>query len=48
MPNLLGPEVRIVAPKAMAITAIVVAMVGVMGRPIIKPMTWMPMSSRDI
>ena len=38
-----GPEV-----KAVVIRAMVVVMVVVMGRPVIKPMPWMPMSSRGI
>ena len=32
----------------MVIRAMVVVMVVVMGRPVIKPMPWMPMSSRGI
>ena len=43
-----GPEVRVVVTKAVAIRVIVMVMVMVMGRPMIKPMPWMPMSSRGI
>ena len=45
---ILGPKVRVVVTKAMAIRAVVVVMVMVMGRPMVKPMLWMPMSSRGI
>ena len=38
-----GPEV-----KAVVIRAMVVVMAVVIGRPVIKPMPWMPMSSRGI
>ena len=43
-----GPKLRIVVTKAMAIKAVVVVMVVVMGRPIVEPMPWMPISSRGI
>ena len=35
-----GPEVMVMATKAMAIKAIVMAMVGVMGKPWVGPMPW--------
>ena len=38
MPRIAGPKVRVVATKAMAIKALVVAMVGFMGRPTVGPM----------
>ena len=41
-----GPEVRVITTKAMAIRAMVVVMVMVMGRPMVEPMPWMPISSR--
>ena len=43
-----GLKVRVMATKAIAITAVVVVIVMVMGRPVVKPMPWMPMSSRGI
>ena len=43
-----GPKVRVMATKAMAIRAMVMVMVVVMGRPMVEPMLWMPMSSRGI
>ena len=43
-----GHEVRVVATKAMAIRDIVIVMVMVMGRPMVEPMPWIPMSSRGI
>ena len=43
-----GPEVRDMATKAMAIRAMVMVMVMVMGRPLVEPMPWMPMSSRGV
>ena len=48
MHKMLGPEVRVVVTKAVAIRAMVVVMVMVVGRPVVKPMLWMPMSSRGI
>ena len=36
------------ATKAMAIRAIIVAMIRLMGRFVLGPMPWMPMSSRGI
>ena len=41
-----GPKVRIMATKSVDIRAIV--MVVVMGRPVVRHMSWMPMSSRFI
>ena len=43
-----GSEVRVMATKAVAIRAMVVVMVVVVGRPMAEPISWMPMSSRDI
>ena len=43
-----GPEVRAMVTKAVAIRAVVMVMVVVMGRLLVKPMPWMPMSSRSI
>ena len=43
-----GPEVRVVAKKAVAIRAMVMVIVMVMGRPIVGPIPWIPMSSRGI
>ena len=40
-----GHEVRVVATKAMAIRDMVIVMVMVMGRPMVEPMPWIPMSS---
>ena len=48
MPKMLGPRVKVVATKAMAIKAVVEVMVMVMGRPMVGPMPWMPVSSRGI
>ena len=36
------------ATKAMVIRAMVLVMVMVVGRPMVKPMPWMPMSRRGI
>ena len=46
MPILLVPKVRLMATKAnyVAFKAVVMAMVRVMGRPMVKPMLWMVMS----
>ena len=48
MHKILGPKVRVVATKAVAIMAMVLVMVIVMGRPIARPMLWMLISSRYI
>ena len=48
MHKMLGPEVRVIATKAVAIRVVVVVMVMVMGRLVVEPMPWMPMSSRNI
>ena len=48
MPKMLEPRIRVVAAKAVAIKAMVVAIIGVIGRPLVDPMLWMPMSSRGI
>ena len=43
-----GPKVRVVANKAVAIRVLVVIIVMVMGRPVVRPTPWIPMSSRSI
>ena len=43
-----GSKVRVMANMAMAISAIVVVIVMVMGRPVAGPMLWMPMGGRGI
>ena len=48
VPKVLGPKVRAVATKAMAIQAMVLVIVIDMGRPVVRPMPWMPMGSRGI
>ena len=48
MHKMLGNEVRVVATKAVAIRSMVVFMVIIMGRLMVEPMPWMPMSSRGI
>ena len=48
MPKMLGLEARVLVTKAMAIRAVVMVMVLVIGNPVIGPMPWMPMSSRGI
>ena len=48
MHKMLGPKVRVVVTKAMAIRAMVMGIVMVMGRPVVEPMPRMPMSSRGI
>ena len=48
MHKMSGRKVRIMTTKAMAIRAAVVVIVMVMGRPMVGPMPWMPISSRDI
>ena len=37
-----GPEVRVMVTKAMAIRAIVMVMIGIVGRPMVKPMHGCP------
>ena len=44
MLKMLRPKVRVIAIKAIAIRAVVM----VMGRPVVRPIPWMPMSSRGI
>ena len=41
-------KVRVMVTKAMAIRAVIVVLVIIMGRPIVEPMLWIPMSSRGI
>ena len=48
MPKMPGPKVRVVATKDMAIMSIVVTMVMVVVRPVVRPMPYMPMSSKGI
>ena len=43
-----GLEVRVMATKAMAIRAVVIVLVMVMGRPVVELIPWIPMSSRGI
>ena len=45
---MLVPKVRVVVTKAAAIKTVVIAMVGVMGRAKVRPIPWMPVSSRCI
>ena len=45
MHKILEPKVRIVTTKAMVIKVMVVAMVGVMSRPVVGPMPWISMSN---
>ena len=47
-PKMPEPEVSVVATKAVAIKTMVIAMVGVMGKPVVRPMPWMPMIRRGI
>ena len=42
MPKTVGTKLRVMASKAMAIKAVVVAIVRVMGRHAVGPMPWMP------
>ena len=50
MYKMLGPKIRVVVTKAVAIRAMVMVMVVVMvvvvGRPVVEPMLWMLISSR--
>ena len=48
IPKMPGPKVRIVDTKAIDIKAVVVTMVMVLGRPVVRSMPWIPMSSRGI
>ena len=43
MHKMLGPKIRVVATNAIAIKVVVMVVVIVMGRPVAKPMPWMPM-----
>ena len=47
-PKILGPKVRMVATKTVALKVMVVVVVGFIGRPMFGPMPWMPMISRCI
>ena len=47
-PRVPGPKVRIMVIQAVAIKDMVMAMVVVMGRPMVGPMLWMPMNIRVI
>ena len=42
------PKVRVMATKIMAIRALVMVKVMVIGRPVVGPMLWLPMNSRVI
>ena len=44
--KMLGPKGRVVVTKKVAIRAMVIVMVMFVGRPMVEPMPWMPMSSR--
>ena len=48
MYKMLGPKVRVVVTKVVAIRAVVLVMVMVLGRPLVDPILWIPMSSRGI
>ena len=48
MYKMLGPKVRVVVTKVVAIRAVVLVMVMVLGRPLVDPILWKPMSSRGI
>ena len=43
-----GPEVRVIVTNIVAIRAVVIIIVVVVGRPMVKPMPRMPMSSGGI
>ena len=43
-----GPKLRVVVTKAVAIRAVVVILVMVVGRLIVEPIPWMPMSNKGI
>ena len=46
MHKILGPKVKVIATKAVAIKAIIMVMVMVVGRPVVGLMLWMPKSSK--
>ena len=48
VPRMPGPEVGVMDTKNMAIKAMVVVMVVFIGKPVVLPMEWIPMSSRGI
>ena len=48
IPKMLGSNIKIMATKSMAIKVMVVVMVMVIGRPMVWPMPWIPMSSLGI
>ena len=48
MSKMLGPEVKLMATKTIAIRAIVMAMVGLMYSLMVELKPWMPLSSRGI
>ena len=48
MPKIRGSKVRVVATKAVAVKAVFMAIVGVLGRPMVGPMLWVPMGSSGI
>ena len=45
---MLGPQVKVMATNAEVIKTMVIAMVGVMNRPMLGHMSWMPTSSSGI
>ena len=46
--KMLRPKVRVMVTKAVAIRAMVVVIFVVVGRPVVEPIPWMPMSSKGI
>ena len=48
MLKMLVPKVTVMATKAITIKPMVVAMVRVIGRPMVGPIVWMPISSKGI
>ena len=43
-----GPKLRVVVTKAVTIRTVVVVLVMVVGRLIVEPIPWMPMSNKGI
>ena len=48
MAKMLGPKVIVTANKAITIETVVMAILMLVGRPVVGPMPWMPMSNRGI
>ena len=46
MHKIQGPNARVMATNTVAIRAVVIVTVVVVGRPMVEPMPWIPMSSR--